>query len=65
MGFIVSPFLSPFAFGFLVARARQVLGVDLSERMLTVFCSWRWTYGIGSIYGAVVVGLIVLFSEET
>lgn len=48
MGFIISPFLSPFAFGFLVARA-----------------SWRWTYGIGSIYSAIVVGLIVLFSEET
>ncbi|KAH8110296.1 MFS general substrate transporter [Phellopilus nigrolimitatus] len=48
MGFIISPFVSPFAFGFLVARA-----------------SWRWAYGIASIYGAVVVGLIVLFMDET
>ncbi|TCD68881.1 hypothetical protein EIP91_009596 [Steccherinum ochraceum] len=48
MGFIISPFLSPFAFGFLVARA-----------------SWRWAYGIGSIYGAIVLGIIILFGEET
>ncbi|KAJ7231166.1 MFS general substrate transporter [Mycena haematopus] len=48
MGFIISPFISPFAFGFLVART-----------------SWRWAYGIGSIYGAIVVVLIVLFMEET
>ncbi|KAG1778135.1 major facilitator superfamily domain-containing protein [Suillus placidus] len=44
----VSPFLSPFAFGFLVARV-----------------SWRWAYGIGSLYSAVVVLLIGLFMEET
>ncbi|KAG2143496.1 major facilitator superfamily domain-containing protein [Suillus bovinus] len=43
-----SPFLSPFAFGFLVART-----------------SWRWAYGIGSLYSAVVVLLIGLFMEET
>ncbi|KAL1661633.1 major facilitator superfamily domain-containing protein [Schizophyllum commune] len=48
MGFIISPFLSPFAFGFLVARA-----------------SWRWAYGIGAMYSAVVVVLILLFMEET
>ncbi|KAK7683093.1 hypothetical protein QCA50_013766 [Cerrena zonata] len=48
MGFILSPFLSPFAFGFLVART-----------------TWRWAYGIGSMYGAIVVLLIVLFMEET
>ncbi|KAG6906435.1 hypothetical protein DXG01_013940 [Tephrocybe rancida] len=48
MGFIISPFLSPFALGFLVARA-----------------NWRWTYGVGSMYSAVVVALIVLFGEET
>ena len=48
MGFIVSPFISPFAFGFLVART-----------------SWRWAYGIGSIYSVVVVILIVFFMEET
>ncbi|KAI0826479.1 MFS general substrate transporter [Irpex lacteus] len=48
MGFIISPFLSPFAFGFMVART-----------------SWRWTYGVGSIYGAIVVVIIALFGEET
>ncbi|KAH9477936.1 Efflux pump radE [Psilocybe cubensis] len=48
MGFLVSPFLSPFAFGFLVART-----------------TWRWAYGIGSIYSAIVVVLIALFMEET
>ncbi|KAI0305254.1 major facilitator superfamily domain-containing protein [Multifurca ochricompacta] len=48
MGFLISPFLSPFAFGFLVARA-----------------SWRWTYGIGSMYGAFVLFLIVFFGRET
>jgi MFS family permease len=48
MGFIISPFISPFAFGFLVARA-----------------SWRWAYGIGAMYSAVIVLLIVAFAEET
>jgi MFS family permease len=48
MGFIVSPFLSPFAFGFLVARA-----------------GWRWAYGTGCFYGAMVVILITFFMEET
>ncbi|KAK0192754.1 major facilitator superfamily domain-containing protein [Armillaria mellea] len=48
MGFIISPFLSPFAFGFLVARQ-----------------SWRWAYGIGCIYSAIVCILIALFLDET
>lgn len=48
MGFLISPFLSPFAFGFLVART-----------------TWRWAYGIGSMYSAIVLVLIVLFMEET
>ena len=48
MGFLIAPFLSPFAFGFLVART-----------------SWRWTYGIGSMYSLIVVILIVFFMEET
>ncbi|KAJ3525710.1 hypothetical protein NM688_g8364 [Phlebia brevispora] len=48
MGFIISPFLSPFAFGFLVART-----------------TWRWAYGIGSMYGAAVLILIVTLSKET
>jgi hypothetical protein len=48
MGFLVSPFLSPFAFGFLVART-----------------TWRWAYGIGSIYSALVLVLIIFFMDET
>ncbi|KAF9459117.1 MFS general substrate transporter [Collybia nuda] len=48
MGFIISPFLSPFAFGFLVART-----------------TWRWAYGIGSLYSVVVVCLIAFCMEET
>ncbi|CCM05346.1 uncharacterized protein FIBRA_07560 [Fibroporia radiculosa] len=48
MGFIISPFLSPFFFGFLVART-----------------NWRWAYGIGSMYGAIVVFFIAFFAEET
>jgi MFS family permease len=48
MGFIISPFLSPFAFGFLVAKQ-----------------NWRWAYGIGSMYGAVVCLLIIFFMDET
>ncbi|KAG6825209.1 hypothetical protein H0H92_004387 [Tricholoma furcatifolium] len=48
MGFIVSPFLSPFALGFLVARQ-----------------NWRWSYGVGCMYGAIVVFLIAFFMEET
>jgi hypothetical protein len=27
--------------------------------------SWRWAYGIGSLYGLVVVLLITFFMEET
>jgi len=48
LGFIISPFISPFLFGFLVARA-----------------NWRWSYGIGCIYSAIVLTLITLFLEET
>ncbi|EGO03406.1 hypothetical protein SERLA73DRAFT_101489 [Serpula lacrymans var. lacrymans S7.3] len=48
MGFVVSPFLSPFLFGFLVAKA-----------------SWRWAYGIGCIYGGLVLFLIIFFGQET
>ncbi|KIM76220.1 hypothetical protein PILCRDRAFT_826583 [Piloderma croceum F 1598] len=48
MGFVISPFLSPFAFGFLVART-----------------TWRWAYGIGSLYGLVIVLLIAFVMEET
>ncbi|KAI0711544.1 MFS general substrate transporter [Earliella scabrosa] len=48
MGFIISPFLSPFMMGFIVARI-----------------NWRWTYGIGSIYGLFVVLMIAFFGEET
>ncbi|KAG6864578.1 hypothetical protein C0991_008512 [Blastosporella zonata] len=48
MGFVISPFLSPFALGFLDARQ-----------------NWRWSYGIGCVYSALVVLLIVFFMEET
>lgn len=48
MGFIISPFLSPFAFGFLVPRA-----------------GFRWPFGIGVIYEAIVVFLIAIFGRET
>ena len=27
--------------------------------------SWRWAYGIGSMYSAIVVFLIAVFGEET
>jgi hypothetical protein len=66
MGFIGSPFLSPFVFGFLVARTRCVenLGVPVIE-LIPMYLSWRWAYGIGSLYGLVVVVLIALFMEET
>ncbi|KAJ7504857.1 MFS general substrate transporter [Mycena galericulata] len=47
-GYIVSPFLSPFVFGFLVART-----------------TWRWAYGIGTIYSALVCLLILACGEET
>ena len=48
MSVLVSPFISPFVFGFLVAHQ-----------------SWRWAYGIASIYGLVVVLTIMFFMEET
>jgi len=48
MGFIISPLVSPFVFGFLVART-----------------TWRWAYGIGCLYGLLVVLTIALFGEET
>ena len=48
MGVVVSPHLSPFVFGFLVART-----------------TWRWAYGIGTLYNLVVFVLIVLFMKES
>ena len=48
MGVVVSPHLSPFVFGFLVART-----------------TWRWAYGIGTLYNLVVFTLIVLFMKES
>ena len=64
MGFIMSPFLSPFAFGFMVARMRSVVfHFDICQKLIVH--SWRWVYGIGSIYGAVVLALIVFLGEET
>ncbi|TFK39737.1 MFS general substrate transporter [Crucibulum laeve] len=48
MGVILAPHLSPFLFGFLVART-----------------TWRWAYGIGSLYGLLVLFLIIFFMEES
>lgn len=66
MGNLVSPFLSPFAFGFLVARTTSVRHSRNAciQANLTYF-SWRWAYGIGSLYGLVVVLLIAFLMEET
>jgi hypothetical protein len=38
--------------------------VNVTHKELTLI-SWRWAYGIGSIYGAIVVFLIAVFMEET
>ena len=48
MAVVLSPHLSPFVFGFLVART-----------------TWRWAYGIGTLYNLVVFVLIVLFMKES
>ncbi|KAF8157050.1 MFS general substrate transporter [Crassisporium funariophilum] len=48
MGVVLAPHLSPFLFGFLVART-----------------TWRWGYGIGCLYGLLVLILIVVFMEES
>ena len=48
MGVVLAPHLSPFVFGFLVART-----------------TWRWAYGIGTLYNLVVFALIVLFMKES
>jgi MFS family permease len=45
---VLAPHLSPFVFGFLVART-----------------TWRWAYGIGTLYNLVVFALIVLFMKES
>ena len=42
----------------------RVLSASLTH-ILTEMYSWRWAYGIGTIYGVVVVILIMLFSKET
>ncbi len=68
MGFIVSPFLSPFMMGFIVARIEYVEFFPVGEGACAdryAHSSWRWTYGIGSIYSAIVVALIAFFGEET
>ena len=48
-------------------RSHQVSMISLAVigSILTIYSSWRWTYGIGSIYSAIVVGIIALFGEET
>ena len=65
MGFIISPFLSPFMMGFIVARIKCVHTLRSKVVELTLLGSWRWTYGIGSIYGLFVVLMIAFFGEET
>jgi hypothetical protein len=65
MGFLVSPSLSPFAFGFLVARARSVSPFLDAFLVIVTHVSWRWAYGIGSMYGALVLLLIAFFGRET
>jgi hypothetical protein len=68
MGFIMAPALSPFAFGFLVARAKSVISFLASGSVLLTtlfYVSWRWTYGVGSMYGLFVVLLIAFFGRET
>lgn len=66
MGFIISPFLSPFLFGFLIANARCDLH-SLGDRTANPVAalSWRWAYGIATIYGALILGLITFFGQET
>ena len=48
-------------------RSHQVFIISLAAigSVLTTDFSWRWTYGIGSIYSAIVVGIIALLGEET
>ena len=67
MGFIMAPALSPFVFGFLVARAKLVVPFipAIHSPDDTFYVSWRWTYGIGSMYGLLVVLLITFFGRET
>lgn len=67
MGFIIAPVLSPFVFGFLVARAKFVVSFPANGSVIltTLYGSWRWTYGIGSMYGLFVVLLITFFGRET
>jgi len=47
-GFVISPSVPPFVFGFLVPRA-----------------GFRWAYGIGVIYGGIVLFLIAILGRET
>ncbi|KAI0284707.1 MFS general substrate transporter [Russula aff. rugulosa BPL654] len=65
MGFIISPFLSPFAFGFLVARTRLVFPILMRCSDSGLYVSWRWAYGIACMYGLSVLSLIVFFGRET
>jgi hypothetical protein len=51
MGFIIAPALSPFAFGFLVARAKLVVSLSASGSVLltTLLCQlemdiWSWLH---------------------
>ena len=66
MGFMFAPFLSPFTLGFLVARAKSAFpfpGFRSSNNGLYV--SWRWTYGIASMYSLFVIFAIAFLGRET
>ena len=66
MGFMFAPFLSPLTFGFLVARAKSAfsfLGFRSSNSGLYV--SWRWTYGIASMYSLFVILAIACLGRES
>ena len=60
----------PFSFTFCIWILRCqskvcffILGCILSDTC--AFVSWRWSFGIGSMYGALVLFLIVFFGRET
>ena len=66
LGFLISASLSPFVFGFLIARTKSVftlLACVLPDDR--AYISWRWSYGIASIFSALVLFLIAFFGRET
>ena len=68
MGFVISPVLAPFLFGFFVVRAKyaprpQIFAVV--HVWSSDLRSWRWSYGVGTMFGVAVTLLIAFFMEET